>query len=56
MATISKTYSRILAVLLSWLGFSAVLVSCVKYGTNGIESTYKAKGVVVSETNEAPIE
>ena len=54
MATISKTYSRILAVLLSWLGFAPILVSCTKYGD--IMATYKAKGVVVSETNEAPIE
>jgi putative lipoprotein (rSAM/lipoprotein system) len=54
MAIISKTCSRLLAILLAWLGFSAIPVSCVKYGS--IEATYKAKGVVVSETDDAPIE
>jgi len=54
MAIISKTYSRILAILLSWLGFPVILVSCVEYGAP--EAMYKAKGVVVSETNDAPIE
>lgn len=56
MAIISKTYGKILAILLSWLGFSAGFVSCdvSKYGTP--TATYKAKGIVVSETNDAPIE
>jgi putative lipoprotein (rSAM/lipoprotein system) len=54
MAIISKTYSRILAFLLSCLGFPAILISCAKYGD--LMATYKAKGVVVSETDGAPIE
>ena len=54
MAVISKTYSRILAILLSWLGFSAIPVSCVDYGAP--PGTYKAKGVVVSQKDETPIE
>ena len=54
MAIISKTYSRILAVLLSCLGFPAILISCAKYGAP--EATYKTKGIVVSEMDDAPIE
>ena len=54
MARISKTYSSILAVLLSWLGFSCEDNDVMKYGTP--TATFKAKGVVVSETDGAPIE
>ena len=54
MAIISKKYDKLLAILLSWLGFSTILVSCVEYGAP--PATYKAKGVVVSQTNNAPIE
>ena len=55
MAIISKTYSRILAALLAWFGFSAIFVTCkAAYGTPS--ATYKAKGVVVSEKDGAPIE
>jgi len=54
MAIISKSYGRILVTLLAWLGFSAILVSCAKYG--GPMAIYKAKGIVVSEKDGAPIE
>ena len=43
-----------MAFLLSCLGFPAILVSCVDYGAR--DTIYKAKGVVVSETNDVPIE
>ena len=54
MAFITKTYGKLLAVLLSWLGFSAILSSCTKYGDP--VATFKAKGVVVSQTDDTPIE
>jgi len=55
MAIISKTYGRLFAILLSWLGFSAISMSCgAAYGTPS--ATFKAKGVVVSQTDNAPIE
>ena len=58
MALISKTYSKILAVLLTWLGFSCEHDNggfiCPDYGVPS--ATYKAKGIVVSQTNDAPIE
>jgi len=54
MAIISKTNNRLLAILMTWLGFSAFLVSCAKYGAP--MATYKAKGVIVSETDNTPIE
>ena len=54
MAIISKRYGRLLAILLSWIGFSAITVSCVKYGAP--PGTYKAKGTVVSQTGDIPIE
>ena len=56
MTIISKIYSRLLALSLSFLGFSAILSSCVKYGTPGYTTTYKAKGTVISHENDAPIE
>jgi len=54
MAIISKSYGKILATIMTWLGFSAILVTCAKYGSP--MATYKAKGVVVSEKDGAPIE
>ena len=54
MAIISKTYGKTLAILLSWLGFSAIPSSCADYGVP--PATYKAKGVVVSQTANTPIE
>ena len=54
MAIISNTYGKILATLLAWLGFSAILVSCTDYGCES--TTYKVKGVTVSETDDTPIE
>jgi len=52
MAVISKIYTKILAALLAFLGFSST-VSCAEYGTPS--ATYKANGVVVSETDSTPI-
>ena len=54
MAHISKAYSKILVILLTWLGFSCDQWGKDKYGTPS--ATYKAKGVVVSQTDDAPIE
>ena len=54
MAIIKNTYGKILAIFMAWLGFSAVLVSCFKYGAP--LATFKAKGVVVSQTDDAPVE
>ena len=54
MAIISKTYGRLLAILVAWLGFSCDKWGMEKYGTPS--AMYKAKGVVVSQTNDAPIE
>ena len=56
MAYISRTYGKILAFVLSLLGFSAILSSCVKYGAPVSKAIYKAKGIVVSKTNDTPIE
>ena len=53
MALISKTYGRLLAVLLAWFGISTC-EQAEKYGAP--YATYKAKGVVVSETDDKPIE
>jgi putative lipoprotein (rSAM/lipoprotein system) len=58
MAYISKIYRILISVLLAFLGFSC------GYGTNNSLSgeygtpsaTYKAKGVVVSEIDDSPIE
>ena len=54
MAIISRTYGNILAAILAWLGISCNQWGVEKYGTPS--ATYKAKGVVVSETDGAPIE
>ena len=60
MATISKIYGSLLAILLSALGFSTIVSSCAKYGVlvcRGDE-TFKPQitGSVVSENNNTPIE
>ena len=55
MAVISRTYGKILAVLLAWLGYSCdILHPAKEYGTPS--ATFKAKGVVVSQTDDATIE
>ena len=55
MAIISKTYGRLLAIIMAWLGFSCDIISPkVEYGTPS--ATFKAKGVVVSQTDDALIE
>ena len=62
MALISKLYTKILAALLAWLGFSGTVVSCNGIGGYGGDeygvpsATFKAKGVVVSETDNTPIQ
>ena len=57
MAVISRTYSKILAVLMAWLGYSCNKtvddIGC-EYGTPS--ATFKAKGVVVSQADNTPIE
>ena len=55
MAVISKTYTKILAILLAWLGYSCdILHPADEYGTPS--ATFKAKGTVVSQENDIPIE
>jgi len=55
MAKISRCYNKLLAVLLSILGFSCVKCSTVcEYGTPS--ATYKAKGAVISAKDNTPIE
>ena len=56
MALISKTYGRILAALLSLLGFSPVLSSCAKYGVPCTDIKPQIIGSVVSDANNAPIQ
>jgi len=64
MAVISKVYTKVLAALLVWLGFSGTVIGCDGarrwnggYAEYGVPSaTFKAKGVVVSETDNTPIE
>ena len=61
MAVISKLYTKILAAFLAWLGFSGTVVSCNGIFGNGVEygvpsATFKAKGVVVSEEDNTPIQ
>ena len=54
MKIISKMYIKILAALMAFLGFSSTILSCGgEYGTPS--AIYKAKGVVVSETDDTPI-
>ena len=57
MAIISKTYGRILAILLSWLGFSAIPTSCgTDYGCGTSGFKLQTTGSVVSKKDETPIE
>jgi putative lipoprotein (rSAM/lipoprotein system) len=62
MVRISKVYRIIISALLSLLGFTAgTCISPDAYGSPYAEygtpsATYKAKGVVVSESDESPIE
>jgi len=60
MAFLSKTYRKILVALLTALGFSGAVIGCddwkqrAEYGVPSAD--YKAKGVVVSETDGTPIQ
>ena len=56
MTVISRTYSKILAILMAWLGFSCdkIIETPCEYGTPS--ATFKTKGVVVSQTDDVPIE
>ena len=54
MAIISKTYGRLLAILMTWFGFSCDLITKVEYGTPS--ASFKAKGVVTSQKDNNPIE
>ena len=56
MARISKIYRILISALLAFLGFSCVNGNRegAEYGTPS--ATYKAKGVVVSEADNSPIE
>ena len=64
MAVISKVYTKVLAALLAWLGFSGTVVSCNGNGVFGSPSpeygvpsaTFKVRGVVVSDTDSTPIQ
>ena len=56
MKLISKTYGRILAALLSLLGFSPILTSCTKYGAPCSEIRPQITGSVVSKKNNVPIQ
>ena len=54
MAIISKAYGKLLGILLSWLGFSAMLSSCTKYGCPEVK--IQITGSAVSEENKTPIQ
>ena len=55
MAVISRTYGKILAVLMAWLGYSCNIFNpAEEYGTPS--ATFKAKGTVISQENDVPIE
>jgi len=54
MAIFSKTYGKILAALLACLGFTCTECAKDEYGTP--TATFKAKGTVVSQEDDAPIE
>ena len=64
MAKISKAYSKILVVLMAWLGFSCETenfensknIGPLMYGTPTATFKPKAKGVIISETDDIPIE
>ena len=55
MARVSKIYSRMLTILIAWLGVSCNWINpgC-EYGTPS--ASFKAKGVVTSQTDNKPIE
>jgi len=56
MARISKIYRMIISALLALLGFSCVNENGPFYAEYGVPSaTYKAKGIVVSESDNSPI-
>ena len=56
MVTISRAYRKILAALLTCLGFTGVVCG-VDQPVYGVPSaTFKAKGIVVCETKGTPIE
>ena len=54
MVKITKAYGRILVALLALLGFSCDERGKFEYGTP--TATFKTKGVVVSQTDDTPIE
>ena len=61
MARISKIYRILISGLLALLGFSCGIDEPVMYGPGPAEygmpsATYKARGVVVSEADDTPIE
>ena len=64
MAKISKTYNKILVVLMAWLGFSCETENeeyyeptrYVEYGTPTATFKPKAKCVIISETDDTLIE
>jgi len=55
MARISKIYRILISALLSLLGFSSVNCGPFKAEYGVPSATYKAKGVVVSESDNSPI-
>jgi len=54
MALLTKTYGRILAALLTLMGFSPILSSCAKYGAPC--TSPQITGSVVSAKNYTPIQ
>ena len=54
MARISNVYRMVITALLASLGFSCPFYGVEEYGTP--HATYKAKGVVVSEADNSPIQ
>jgi len=54
MALVTKTYGKILAALLTILGFSPILSSCAKYGVPC--TSPRITGSVVSAKNYNPIQ
>jgi len=54
MTYIQKIFRLIISALLASLGFSCVFYGVDEYGSPS--ATYKAKGVVVSESDDSPIE
>ena len=56
MAVISRTYCKILAIMLSWLGFSAIPSCGTDYGCGTSGFKIKTTGTVVSKEDETPIQ